>query len=53
VVAGGISGRPQQYFSFPGLQVLDTPDLWEEIEEVLPGASVPLVTSATYRMCIR
>lgn len=56
VAVGGLPGRPMDCNSFPGLQVLDTPFLWSEIEshEVGDGLAPPrLMTSAQYRLCDR
>jgi hypothetical protein len=59
VVVGGLMNRDQQYTSFPGLQVIDTPALWQYIDSYFPSPSTnPLVpphltTTAHYRMCVR
>jgi len=59
MVVGGLVDLPQQYTSFPGLQVLDTPVLFELIDAYFPqdpgNQLIPeiLPTTARYRMCVR
>eukprot|EP01119_Soliformovum_irregulare_P012029 TRINITY_DN3091_c0_g1_i3.p1 TRINITY_DN3091_c0_g1~~TRINITY_DN3091_c0_g1_i3.p1 ORF type:complete len:629 (+),score=164.53 TRINITY_DN3091_c0_g1_i3:284-1888(+) len=63
VVVGGLKGRPQGYTSFPGLQVLDSPDFYDELDSLDQNTSdqscttclAPrrLLTSAAFRMCTR
>eukprot|EP01094_Clydonella_sp_ATCC50884_P008549 TRINITY_DN1811_c0_g1_i1.p1 TRINITY_DN1811_c0_g1~~TRINITY_DN1811_c0_g1_i1.p1 ORF type:complete len:216 (-),score=42.18 TRINITY_DN1811_c0_g1_i1:96-743(-) len=63
-VFGGIDGHEQQFFSFPGGQVLDTPGLFQTISQLgfdtsagpaQPGDIQPraLPTTASYRFCVR
>ena len=65
IVAGGLQSRPrQQYTSFPGLQVVDDPELFNEFDALggdtspalpSPDDVVPrrLPTQAGFRYCIR
>lgn len=63
-VMGGIDGHEQQFFSFPGGQVLDTPGLFATIAQLgfntTAGPAAPdelqpraLPTTAAYRFCVR
>jgi len=63
IVVGGFPGQPQQYTSFPGLEVLQTPDFYDLLDTLLQSTEDQgclncfsprrLLTSAGYRMCIR
>lgn len=63
VAVGGFTGQQQQYSSFPGLEVLETPSFYWILNTLLQQtgdlscktctAPRNLITSAGYRMCIR
>ena len=57
VVVGGIRGRPQQAWSFPGGQVLGSNDIIQLATQLVgsnsPLAPVTLPTTAMYRLAIR
>jgi len=63
IVVGGLRNQPQQYTSFPGLEVLETPYFYDLLDTLLQSTSDQscencysprrLLTSAGYRLCIR